>query len=194
MLGQRVRDLLSLLSPSPSGDWLWQSTFVPTFMARTEVTEGWEEAVNYIDFSHSSRMAWSTINKLLAGPDTPLVCALSQQTPSLHKSWRTGHTRRGTVSPQGSSTRRPTYERSQPLHARGACYHPQPPRARKIREIGCYSIFSEFILQAMSALKSCLSVFFTSCMRQPIIDPLLPQEQAGFRYRRSTVDHVTLLT
>ena len=42
-------------------------------MARTEVTEGWEEAVNYIDFSHSSRMAWSTINKLLAGPDTPLL-------------------------------------------------------------------------------------------------------------------------
>ena len=29
---------------------------------------------------------------------------------------------------------------------------------------------------------------------EPIIDPLLPQEQAGFRHGRSTVDQVTLLT
>ena len=29
---------------------------------------------------------------------------------------------------------------------------------------------------------------------EPIIDPLLPQEQAGFRHRRSAVDQVTLLT
>jgi len=28
----------------------------------------------------------------------------------------------------------------------------------------------------------------------PIIDPLLPWEQAGFRHGRSTVDQVTLLT
>ena len=29
---------------------------------------------------------------------------------------------------------------------------------------------------------------------EPIIDPLLPQEQAGFQCGRSTVDQVTLLT
>jgi len=29
---------------------------------------------------------------------------------------------------------------------------------------------------------------------EPIIDPLLPQEQADFRHGRSTVDQVTLLT
>jgi len=32
-LGQRVRDPLSLFPPSPSGYWLWQSRFVPTFTA-----------------------------------------------------------------------------------------------------------------------------------------------------------------
>jgi len=35
-LGQRVRDLLSLLHTSPSGDWLWWSRFIPTISARTE--------------------------------------------------------------------------------------------------------------------------------------------------------------
>jgi len=29
---------------------------------------------------------------------------------------------------------------------------------------------------------------------EPIIDPLLPQEQAGFQHGRSTLDQVTLLT
>jgi len=36
---------------------------------------------------------------LLAGPDTPPFCSPFQQIPSLHNSWRTGHTRRGTTSP-----------------------------------------------------------------------------------------------
>ena len=29
---------------------------------------------------------------------------------------------------------------------------------------------------------------------EPLIDPLLPKEQAGFRHRKSTVDQVVLLT
>ena len=36
MLGQRVRDPLSLLYPSPSGDCLWQSRLVPTLSITTE--------------------------------------------------------------------------------------------------------------------------------------------------------------
>ena len=36
MLGQRMRDPLLLLHPSPSGDWLWQSCFVPTIPDRVE--------------------------------------------------------------------------------------------------------------------------------------------------------------
>jgi len=34
MLWQRVRDPLSLLYPSPSGDWFWQSSLVPTISTR----------------------------------------------------------------------------------------------------------------------------------------------------------------
>ena len=29
---------------------------------------------------------------------------------------------------------------------------------------------------------------------EPIVDPLLPKEQAGFRHAKSTVDHIVLLT
>jgi len=44
--------------------------------------------------------------KILAGPDPPLVCALPQQIPPLHNSWRMEHTRQGTASQKGSSTGR----------------------------------------------------------------------------------------
>jgi len=41
-----------------------------------------EEAVNSIDFSHSSRKAWRTINNLLAGLDAPFTSAPSLPTPT----------------------------------------------------------------------------------------------------------------
>jgi len=89
---------------------------------------------------------------------------------------------------------------------------------------GLDSIFLEFILHPGLALKSWFCDFFTLCMHQhlgepksccpiflvcvifkiverltyvrvePIIDSLLPQEQAGFRHGRTTVNQVTLLT
>ena len=64
LLGQRVRDPLSLLHPIPSGDRLWYSRFVPTISARIEETEQWEEAIKPINFSHTNRTAWRTISKL----------------------------------------------------------------------------------------------------------------------------------
>ena len=65
-----------------------------------------EEAVNSIDFPHSSCKTWRTINKLtlLAVLDAPLACAPSQQTPLPRYSWRTRHTGPGAASPPGSST------------------------------------------------------------------------------------------
>jgi len=41
-----------------------KSHCVPTFRLEKKKQERWEEAVNSIDFSHSSRKAWSAINKL----------------------------------------------------------------------------------------------------------------------------------
>ena len=64
MLGQRVRDPLSFLYPSPSGadtDRVVSSLLSPL---RQKKQKRWEEAVNPINFSHSSRKAWRTINKL----------------------------------------------------------------------------------------------------------------------------------
>jgi len=64
MLGQRVRDPLSLLYPSPSGDWLWQSRLVPALSTTTEEAGAMGGSCQLIDFSHSSRKAWRTISKL----------------------------------------------------------------------------------------------------------------------------------
>ena len=64
MLGQRVRDPLPLLRLSPSGDRLRWSYLVLLFRLDQTKQERWEEAANSIDLSHSSRKAWSTINKL----------------------------------------------------------------------------------------------------------------------------------
>ena len=57
---------LSLLYPSPSGDCRRQSRLV-SLLSRLQQKkqERWEEAVNSIDFSHSSRKTWRTINKLI---------------------------------------------------------------------------------------------------------------------------------
>ena len=63
MLGQRELDPLSLLYPSPSGDDSDRAASLLLSWLRQK-QERWEEAVNFIDFSHSSGKAWRTINKL----------------------------------------------------------------------------------------------------------------------------------
>jgi len=77
--------------------------------------ERWEEAVNSIDFSHSSRRRGEQSTNLLAGLDPP-ACAPSRQISSPRNWRRTGHTRLLIASPPGSSTRScPTYGRFQHL-------------------------------------------------------------------------------
>ena len=76
-VGTKSARPLSLLHPSPSGT---DSNRAPSsLLFRLEQKqERWEKAVNSIDFSHSSRKAWSTINKLTgrSGRSSPL-CPVS---------------------------------------------------------------------------------------------------------------------
>jgi len=250
MLGQRVRDPLSLLHLSPSGDWLWQSCLVPTITTTTE---------------EAGAMGGSCqLNRLLAlqpqGVENNqqtywLVWTLLSPVPRLGKFHRLA-TREERGTQDRESTRLVNKQRSDlwkiPTPEGHSISEPFRPEefAAALRHLkpgkspGLDSIFPEFILHAGSALKSWFCNFLNSCMRQlkipkiwrralvvaipkpenplgdpksyrPIsllyvpfkilerliyardetnIDPLLPQEQAGFRHGRSAVDQVTLLT
>jgi len=79
--------------------------------------EHWEEAVNSIDFSHSSRKAWRTINKLTGRSGRSfLQCSVSANSITSQLVRRTGNTGLGVVKPPGWSTSSClTYERFQHL-------------------------------------------------------------------------------
>jgi len=249
MLGQRVRDPLLLLYPSHSGGCLWQSLLS---RLQQKKQERWEEAVNSINFSHSSCKAWRTINKLTGRSGrSSRLCPISANSIALQLVKNGAHKTGGREStrlvnkqpsdlwkipkPEGHSVSKPF--RPEEF---AAALRPLKPR----KSPGLDSIFLEFTLHAGSALKSWFCYFFNSCMLQvkipkiwrralvvaspkpekllwdvkghhpisllcvpfkilerliyahveTIIDPLLPQEQAGFRHGRSAVDQVTLLT
>ena len=133
--------------------------------------ERWEEAVHSIDFLHSSRKAWSTINKLTGKQ----IWTLLSPVPRLGKLHRLaahderGHTGPGIASPPGSSTSScPTNGRFQHLRVIVSL---NPEIAAALRRLkpgecpGLDSIFPELILHTGSALKSWFCTFLTSCMR-----------------------------
>ena len=214
--------------------------------------ERWEEAINSMDFSHSSRKAWSILNNLTGrSRRSPRHCPISADNiasqfvkngtyegkeressrlvaKEVSDLWRVPTSSSDTIS--GEFT---------PSEFAAALQHLKPGKAP-----GPDSICPELILHAAPALKSWLRAFLSSCLRQlkipkiwrralvvaipkpnkpegdpksyrpisllcipfkilerliyariePIVDPLLPQEQAGFRRGRSTVDQVTLMT
>ena len=88
MLGQRVRDPLSLLHPSPEVTTSDRAASSLLSRLQQKKQERWEEAVNSIDFSHSSRKAWRTINKLTGRSGRPSrLCPVSENsiTPQLEE-------------------------------------------------------------------------------------------------------------
>ena len=212
----------------------------------------WSEAVQTIDFSHSSRKPWSILNNLIGrSRRSPRHCAVSanaiasvlvnnskyedinrkssrlvsQEVPDLCRASTTS-----AVNVCGSFT---------PSEFAAALKHLKPGKAP-----GPDSICPELLLHAGAALKSWLCGFLSSCLHhlkipkiwrralvvafpkpmkpikdpksyrpisllcvpykilerliytriEPIVDPLLPREQAGFRRGRSTVDQTVLLT
>ena len=212
----------------------------------------WSETVRSIDFSHSSRLAWNTINNLTGrSRQSPRQCPVSADAiaSQLVKNRKyEGVSRR--------SSRLVLQEvsdlwRAEPLHranVSGSFSHQEFAAALQHLNPGKVpgpdSICPELIIHAGAGLKSWLRGFLSSCLQhlkiskiwrrvlvvavlkpskpvedprsyrlisllcvpykilerliyarvEPLIDPLLPREQAGFRRGRSTVDQVTLLT
>ena len=210
----------------------------------------WFEAVQTIDFSHSSRKAWSILNNLTGrSRRSPRQCAVSANaiasvlvnngeyedidrkssrlvSQEVSDLWRASTT--SAVNVCGSFT---------PSEFAAALKHLKTGKTPD-------SICPELLLHAGAALKSWLFGFLSSCLHylkipkiwrralvvaipkpmkpvedptsyrpisllcvpykilerliytriEPIVDPLLPREQAGFRQGRSTIDQTVLLT
>ena len=158
-----VRGPLSLLHPSPSGDWLWQSGFVPTILTTSEEAGSMGEAANSIDFSHSSRKAWRTTNKLtcMSGRSSHL-CPVSANSVASQLVKNGAHRTGGRestrlISKQLSDLWKiPTpkgHSISEPF--RSEEYAADLKRLKPGKSRGLDSVFPEFILHARSALKSC---------------------------------------
>jgi len=158
--------------------------------------ERWEEAVNSIDFSHSSRRVWRSINKL-TGRSGRSFRQYTWQIPSPRNSWRTGHTRTGIVSPPGWPTRScSTYGRLQHLRATVSTAALRRLKPGKFPALD--SIFPEFMLHTWSALKSWFCDFVSSCMRQLKIPKIwrralivvIPKPEKPLGSQRATVSNL----
>jgi len=90
----------------------------------------------------------------------------SQQTQLPHNLWRRGHTRLGTTSPPDSSTKNRKVSTLEGGNISGSLTAEELATTLKHLELrkspGLDSIFPEFILHALSALKSWLCDFLTS--------------------------------
>ena len=212
----------------------------------------WSEAVQSIDFSHSSRKAWSILNNLTGrSRHSPRHCpvsadAIASQLVRNEKYETVDRTSPRLVFQEVSDLWRATTPDAVNISDNfsqrefiAALQHLKPSKAP-----GPDSICSELILQARAALKSWLRDFISSCLRrlkvfkiwrkalvvaipkpakpvgdpksyrpisllcvsykilkrlisarvEPLIDPLLPKEQTGFRSGKSILDQVVLLT
>ena len=136
--------------------------------------ERWEEPVKSIDFSHSSRKAWRTINKLTCRSGRSFhPCPVSANSIATQpvKNWahRTGDRQSTRLvnkelsdrwkipTPEGHSI----FEPFRPEELAAALRRLKPGKS-----LGLDSIFPEFILHTRSALKSWFCDFLSSCMPQ----------------------------
>lgn len=214
--------------------------------------ERWTETVESIDFTHSSRRAWQTINKLIgqATKPKPTPCPITADAiaaqlisngrfPNADKPFTrktTGEVNNLRRVPSVDSSLSGDFTNDEMV---SAIKHLKPNKAP-----GIDNIHSEFILHQGSKATQWLRSFCSVCFRtsklpkkwrrakviallkpnkpaddpkgyrpiallcvpykimerllhgrlDPVIDPKLPKEQAGFRRGKSTADQVTLLT
>jgi len=174
MLGQRVRDPLSLLYPNLVGTDSDRAASSLLSRLQQKKQERWGEAVNSIDFSHSSRKAWRTINKLTSRPErSSRLCTVSA------KSIASQLMKNGALKTGGREPTRLVNQQLSDLwmiptpegHSISEPFRPEEfsaalRRLKPGKTPGLDSIFPEFILHARSALKSWFWDFLNSCMRQ----------------------------
>ena len=144
------------------------------FRIEKKKQERWEEAVNAIDFSHSSREAWSTINKLTGRSGRSF-----RQCPVSASSIASQLVKNGAHWTGDSESTRPVKKElsglwkipapeghsiSDPFRAEELAAALRLLRSGKSTSLD--AIFREFILHAGSALKSWFCEFLSSCMRQ----------------------------
>jgi len=174
MLWQRVWDPPSLLHRSLEGTDSDRAASSLLSRLEQKKQERWEEAVNSNDFSHSSRKAWRTINKLTGRSGrSSRLCPVSANSIA-SQLMKNGEHRTG----GRESTRLVNNELF------GLWKIPTPPESHSISEPfrpeelaaslrclkpgkspGLDSIFPEFILHGLG-LKSWFCDFLSSCMRQ----------------------------
>jgi len=136
--------------------------------------ERWEEAVNSIDFSQSTRKAWRTINKLTGGSArSSRLCPVSANSIASQLVKNGAHRAGGCEStrfvnkelsdlwkipiPEGRNISEPF----RPEEIAAALRRLKPRKTP-----GLELLFPEFILHAKSDLKSWFCDFLNSCMRQ----------------------------
>ena len=237
---------------SPAGDQSSRAATALITWLDKKRRDRWSEAVRNIDFSHSRRKAWSTINNLTdRSRHSPSNCttsanAIAAQLVRNGKYEGVDRESSRLISQEVSDRWRALIP--SPVNLSGdfssgefaaALQHVKPGKAS-----GPDSICPELIIHAGTALKSWLRCFLSSCLRQlkipkvwrralvvaipkpnkpvedpnsyrpisllcvlykilerliyariePIVEPLLPDEQAGVRHGKSTVCQVVLLT
>ena len=208
------------------------------------------DCVEYVDFTHSSRKAWQTINKLTGRNTTHSRCpvtanAIASQLldngrfPDADRDFARW-TSREVTSLSIAATADANLSSEYTVDELEAAIR----KMKSGKAPGRDNIHPEFVIHQSAKTTAWLCSFFTSCFRRskhpktwrratvvalpqpsipaqdpnssrhisllcvtfkilerlihsridPVVDPQLPREQAGFRRGRSTVDQVTLLT
>ena len=210
----------------------------------------WTEVVESIDFTHSSRKAWQTINRLTGRCTKPPSCPVTADAiaSELLKNGRFPDADKDVARLITQEVTSLSRVASADSNLSGEFTADELSKAmsklKPGKAPGRDNIHPEFVMHQSTITSSWLCAFFSSCYQrcklpkiwrrasvialpkpnkpaedpkayrpisllcvpfkilermihcriEPVIDPQLPQEQAGFRRGRSTVDQVTLLS